>query len=82
MNRPSIGIDVRDAEGNHIGHIPAWRNFIEHGMPEFGRIEAELMEYNARRLYTNVSFGGAPDLHTELVFDSEEDMVMFMLRWG
>lgn len=82
VDRPSIDIDVRDAKGNHIGHIQAWRNFIDHGMPEFGRIEAELMEYNARRRYTNVSFGSAADLRTELVFDSEEDMVVFMLRWS
>lgn len=82
MDRPSIDIDVRDAKGNHIGHIPAWRNFIDHGMPEFGRIEAELMEYNARRRYSHISFGSSSDLRTELVFDSEEDLVLFMLRWS
>jgi hypothetical protein len=57
--------------------LPWWRKFYisDNGHSEFYVIEAALKKYNAHITHNGNIFG-------ELVFDTKEDYVMFVLRWS
>lgn len=75
-----LDINIRDSKGNFLDYIPAWNNFMEVGINKFETTATQLLEYNARYKYAIRDDG--KDMLTTLVFDTEADKLLFLLRWS